>query len=480
MPHTSAFLIGTILSLQTLSTCVISTLGQYIYGYYLNTYPIPPNSTTNLTTLSPIPSHNFLRNFNDKTKQCLESDISPNNDAQAWAQQQSASLFFWTNLCNSCPVILMTYLLGLYTPKLGERFVLILPMIGTLGQFAIWLAIIYFHLPEYWWYISAIVIGLSGSSSVLSKNKYAGKMIKFFSSAFVLSLIITDSTNEEDLSARFVRLGALQTGVSAIGTFAIGYYISWRGFTDLYWIGVGLQFLSILIVIFGIKSSNSNTNERTPLLTPANEDEFKELSSTTCSHFFQVCTVFRLNRRTHKKSASLFLTLFSNIFYTLAISTFAPFLWFLLNAPFCWSSKEIGNYSALASISYAILSVLGMQALTAAGASDAIICFISHLFFFASSLWSAFAQYNWELYAGLLVGAFSGYQGSLTISMMSKCLEPHERTNAFTFVTEVNTIINAFGTTFFNWVYARTVVNYRNFTLLLCAAICILPAILNL
>jgi len=304
-----------------------------------------------------------------------------------------------------------------------------------------------------------------------------------FFKGFILTLIITDNTNDNDLSSRFVRLGAIQTGLSAIGTFAIGYYIDWRGFTDLFWIGLGLEFLSILIVIFGFKfiNSNSNLNERTPLLTSINEDEYKELSSTTCcSNFFQVCTVFRLNRRTQKKSTSLFLTLFANMFYTLASSAFAPFLWFLLNAPFCWTSKNIGNYSALAAISYAVLSLLGMQALTAAGASDAIICLISHMFFCASSLWLAFARHDWELYAGLVVSAFSGYQGSLTMSMMSKYLEPYERTNAFAFVTEINTIITAFGTTFFNWVYARTVVNYRNFTLLLCAGFCIIPAILNL
>ena len=45
-----------------------------------------------------------------------------------------------------------------------------------------------------------------------------------------------------------------QTGLSAIGTFAIGYYIAWRGFTDLYWIAFILQFISIFIVIFFFKS----------------------------------------------------------------------------------------------------------------------------------------------------------------------------------------------------------------------------------
>ncbi|CAF1190088.1 unnamed protein product [Rotaria sordida] len=431
MTDICAYTIGTILSLQTLCTCIISIIGQYIYAYYLNIYPIPPNSTYNFSTITSMTTYNFLKKFNDDTKQCIESDISPDSDAQAWAQEQSADLFFWTNLCSSCPLIIMTYILGLYTPKLGQRFVLILPMIGILIQFSIWLAIIYFHLPDYWWYIAAVIVGISGSSGILS---------------FVLTLIITETTNEDDLSSRSVRLGALQTGVSAIGTFAIGYYIDWRGFTDLCWIGLGLELISILIVMFIFKSINSNHNE--------------------------LCKVFHFNkRRTLTKSISLLLTLFSNIFYTLASSTFAPF---------CWTSKNIGNYSALAAISYAILSVLGMQALTHAGANDAIICLISHILFFISSIWLAFARHNWELYAGLLISAFSGYQDSLTMSMMTKWLEPSERSNAFIFVTEINTIMTTFGTTFFTWVYARTVLNYRNLTLLLGAGLCIIPTILNL
>ena len=171
MSDINAYIIGAILSLQTLCTCIATIIGQYIYGYYLETYPIPPNSTVNWTTLrTPISFYDFLRQFNEETKTCVEGDMSPDQNAQAWAQQRSADLFFWTNLCSSCPVIVVTYIFGLYLSKLGQRFVLILPMLGTLVQFAIWLSIIYFHLPEYWWYIAAVILGLSGSSSVLSMN----------------------------------------------------------------------------------------------------------------------------------------------------------------------------------------------------------------------------------------------------------------------------------------------------------------------
>jgi hypothetical protein len=307
---------------------------------------------------------------------------------------------------------------------------------------------------------------------------------RFLLSAFVLSLIITENTEDSDLSSRFVRLGAIQTGLSSIVTLAIGYYIDWRGYADLYWIGLGLQLLSVLIVLIFFRSVDSTIPERTPLLTPSNsgslDEEFKEFSSTCCGHFFHACTVFRSNRRETKKSSSLLLTLFANIFYILACSTFAPFLWFLLNAPFCWTSRDIGNYSALAAISYAILSVIGMQALTSVGATDAMICLLSHLCFGASCVWLAFARHSWELYAGLFLSAFSSYQGSLTMSMMSKWLEPHERSGAFTLVTEINTIFTGLGNAFFSWVYARTVVNYRSITLLLGAGFSVVPLILNL
>jgi uncharacterized membrane protein len=294
-----------------------------------------------------------------------------------------------------------------------------------------------------------------------------------------MNLIITENTIESERSSRFVRLGAMQTALAAIVTVGIGYYIVWRGFIDLFWAALLLQILSMVIVIIFFKSSDINRDERTPLLSSSN-DEFKELSSTNCCDFFKVCTVFRSNRRSKKKTISLFLTLFSNIFYMLALAAYAPFLWFLLNVPFCWTSKDIGNYSALGAISSAILSLLGMQLLTYVGASDAIICVLSIIFFCASSLWIAFSRYSWQLYVGLIISAFSGYQGSLTTSMMSKWLEPHERNHAFTFVTEINTIIATFGNSFFNWVYARTVVNYRNFTLFIAAGLGVFPFILNL
>jgi len=303
---------------------------------------------------------------------------------------------------------------------------------------------------------------------------------------FAMGLIITDNTKENNRSSRFVLFEAITTAVSAVVTFGIGYYINWRGFTDLYWISLGLQILSIVIVIFFFKNPSHILNERTSLLSsPIQSDIDIRIKGsyslpTKCKDCLIIFKVFGFKNRSRKKSISLLLTLFAYLFYLLACSTYASFLWYLLDSPFCWSSENYGNYTALALVSSAIFSFLGMKLFTRIGMNDTIICTLSQLCFTASSLWIAFARHSWQLYAGLLISPYADYQNSLTLPMMSRWLEPHERNHAFTLVAEVNTIITTFGNSIFNEVYALTVVHFRNFTLLLAAGFSIISLILNM
>lgn len=168
MTTVSSPAIASVLSLQTLSTCIIFTLGQYIYAYYLQVYASLPAEILNSTL--PTSSSHLQKIKSHSLEKCAKDNPFLDSTAQAWAQQRSADLFFWTNLWSCGPIIVMTYILGLYTPRLGRRFVLLLPMLGTAVQIGIWLSIIYYHLPEHWWYIAAFIVGLSGSDNVRSKD----------------------------------------------------------------------------------------------------------------------------------------------------------------------------------------------------------------------------------------------------------------------------------------------------------------------
>ncbi|CAF4595091.1 unnamed protein product [Rotaria sp. Silwood1] len=472
MSNLNLYAVGAILCLETLCGCIRSTVGQYVYRFYLQTYPHSMIIAPHYSNDSSNTDAHHLTTINNNTN-CTTNGHIVTSGAQAWAQQRSANLFFWIDLSNGIPVIIATYLLGVYTPRLGIRLVAMIPMSGLSIQISIWLAIIYFHLADYWWIIASIIVGLSGSGSVL---------------IFVLHLIVTSCTTERERSSRFVLLGAITTSLSAVASFAVGYYIAWRGFTDLFWVALVLQLLSIVVGLRFIKPSHfivetSATsrcrNHSVELSTNANNVHIRE-PSKAWTEFFEVFTVFTFNRRSHKKSISLYVTLLAFAFYTFTSSSMAVFLWYLLGVPFCWSSKEIGNYSALSSIASAVLRVLGIEALTRFGASDPFICVISHILFCGSAIWIAFAQHNWAIYVTLLINPFTTYQGSLTWSMISKWLEPHERSHAFTFVTETHVIMMAAGGSFFNWFYAHTVVYNRSFTFLLAAGLNAIPFILNM
>lgn len=303
-----------------------------------------------------------------------------------------------------------------------------------------------------------------------------------------MNLIITENTNESKLSTRFIELAAIQTTVSSIAAFTIGYYINWYGFLNLYWSGTISGILAIMITLIFIDRvdiiSSESEGEREPLLSSVidtiDDRASNEINDLTCSYCFQTCSVFKVQPNSPNRSTNLLLILFSNIFYNLASASFAPFIWFLLNSPFCWTSTEIGHYSAVSFMSYAIFSVIGMQILTRIGANDATICLLSHIAFGSGCFWLAIAQHSWEIYGSLILSAFSGYQSSLTYSMMSKWLNPEELTHAFTLVTAINTVILSGGTALFNWIYSRTVLKNRSFTLYLGGGLCIIPAVLNM
>jgi hypothetical protein len=265
--------------------------------------------------------------------------------------------------------------------------------------------------------------------------------------------------------------------VSAIGTFAIGYFIAWYGFNDLYWTALILQIVSIFIVLFFFKSDGYRYK-----MLPTSDDLvsiFNQTEIRISKGYFDICTVFGFRNRSRKKFLSLLLTLLAYASFSFIYTAFIVLLLYLLNAPFCWTSKQIGNFSASALITFAILSVFGMKILTKLGACDIVICIISHAFFLIASVWVAFAETNWQMYTGLILCSFGGYQNLLTLSMISKWLEPDERTNAFTLVTEIQTIMKVLGYCFFNWVYARTVIHYKNFTFLLAAGLALIPLTLN-
>jgi hypothetical protein len=161
MIDNNSYFILIILCLQTIYNCIVSIIGQYIYGFFLKTYPDIPQNGTNISLFA-------IDSFGLSEEKCTGNTTdNSTNPAQAWAQEHSADLIFRTTLWRAFPVIIITYLFGLFAARLNRRLVLLLSIFGNAIHVLIYQAIIYKSLAEYWWCIAAFIAGLSGGTNLL-------------------------------------------------------------------------------------------------------------------------------------------------------------------------------------------------------------------------------------------------------------------------------------------------------------------------
>ena len=176
----SVFIVS-ILCLQTVFNCIVSVFGQYIYQYYLEIYS---NHSQNGT-------HFYHWKEKHEEVQCLtanQSEGGVNNSAEIWAQEQSADLSYRMTLWRSFPVVITTYLFGVYARKMNRRLALCVSIFGNTLHALIYQAIIYRYLSGYWWYISPLIAGLSGGTNVISK--WADFRPSFFSKENQISVFL--------------------------------------------------------------------------------------------------------------------------------------------------------------------------------------------------------------------------------------------------------------------------------------------------
>lgn len=150
--------IVTLLSLQTVYNSLVSTYGQYVYEYFLDQYS--QNQT--------ISSNRLLKDsVSDKCKKNT-SDLV-NDSSEIWAQEKSADLIFQATLWRAFPVIIVTYIVGIYGTHWNRHIVLIVSIVGNTLHVIVIEGIIYLKLAEYWWFISALIAGLSGGTNVIGE-----------------------------------------------------------------------------------------------------------------------------------------------------------------------------------------------------------------------------------------------------------------------------------------------------------------------
>lgn len=345
-------------------------------------------------------------------------------------QAEASELLTNLNLTLCIPAFFTCLIIGSYSDFLGRRILLMFPVFSHLLRMAITTCIIKFDLDLNYTYIGYGIDGLAGSWFAILLGLFA--------------LTADMNTTKHDRTFWIYVIGCAATIMSAGANVAVGYLIGYVGYFYACLLLVSMMLASFLILIFTLQ-------ETLPVcLRP------KEMGRNPFLHIRRIVS-FYIFDGTIRKRATFCLCLLLFVFGVandLNIGSMDTL--YQLHRPFCWNSKEIGNYNAIRTAGTSFFGVLLLKFLQCC-MSDEKIGMMGILSQGVGLTFEAYIQVSWHFYFVPILLTPTSPFSAIVRTMMSMLAGPDQQGAVFSSIAVVETLCNLVSTTAFNKIYAATV-----------------------
>lgn len=398
---------------QNLATSIMSiSLGQFAYSRFLTRYLnevvnssrdvinstaradystcFVENQSLNETFVDFVTKYLLNFNFLNETTTRREENPAVSSEHMSYvrerAQADTANLFFISGLCNGIPRILMTNILSVNICTLGRKTIMIFYLCTMNVKYVlITMQCVYPNWPDWLFYTGAFIEGLSGASGVFYLSLYC---------------YLADLTSPSSRSYRITLLNNLNSLASLCVTFACGYVIKYWGYLYLFvsslaFMGVSLVYTTILIS--DELDDDMSLLRRIKLCSLRRAFKFSglqfgygkdEADSNTADHL----------STTSKQSFVLLMIVYANFLYNFGTNGIGSiFTLFVMNAPYCFDSVQISNYSVFSTIVSLVASLVVSKFVKI---NDVLICFLSVMSYFVSVMLYVYGNSIFYLYVG--------------------------------------------------------------------------------
>ena len=278
----------------------------------------------------------------------------------------------YMSLVDYLPAVIMTFIYGSYSDKMGRRLALICPVIGSISSILVQMCIVYFDLPV-WCFLFGVVESFFGGFYTLITGTFA---------------YLADIVPEEKRAMRMAILDAVILGTAAVGSVTIGYLIDIMGYFIPYVFCLVGKLVTLMYVLFFVPE----TVRKTP-----NESmkTFRQILKNI-KNGIQLHIVDNGTGRCMKINLLLVTYLIAGLISTLSIMTL-----FELNTPLCWNSVLIGYFGAASDVIKCIAMVVAAFVLKrwfsekwlAVLGIFSCVCYDVYIAFVVSTLMMFFCKY---------------------------------------------------------------------------------------
>ncbi|CAL1533854.1 unnamed protein product [Lymnaea stagnalis] len=345
-------------------------------------------------------------------------------------QAEASDLLTNLNLTLCIPAFFTCLIIGSYSDFLGRRLLLMFPVLSHLLRMALTTCIIKFNLDLNYTYIAYGIDGLAGSWFAILLGLFA--------------LTADMNASKHDRTFWIYFIGCATTIMSAGANVAVGYLIDYVDFFYACLLLVAMMLISFLVLIFTLQ-------ETLPVhLRP------KGMGRNPLSHVRRIVSFYIFDGTVRRRMTFCLCLLLFVFGVANDLNVGSMDTLYQLHRPFCWSSKEIGNYNAIRSAGTAFLGVLLLKFLQCC-MSDEKIGMIGILSQGVGFTFEAYIQVSWHFYFVPILLTPTSPFSAIVRTMMSVLAGPDQQGAVFSSIAVVETICNLVSTTAFNKIYAVTV-----------------------
>lgn len=375
------------------------------------------------------------------------------------AQEQTAHLYFISSFFAGIPVILMTNLLGVNCSNLGRKTLMLIYLFAMTVKFILILfQCVYPEWPDWLFYVGAFIEGISGGGGVFYLALYC---------------YISDLTSPSSRSYRITFLNNTNSMASLCVTFLCGYIIKYYGYFYLFLASVVLIFTAfvytaVLVPEPLVELKGKSFGERLKSCSIKRSVNCfkvyfsKRKSSQTSRYDDNNESEPLLNEQTSEQPSShnkqtfvLLLIVFANFVYNFGtIGIGSIFTLFIMNAPFCFDSIDISNFSVFSTVLSLVVSLFVSKFIKV---SDLLICIVSVASFFGSVFCYIYGGNSFYVYLGAGISSLAGLEYGYVRSIISKSVDKKEVADALSLILIVDTVIAVVSSIVFPIFYSKTV-----------------------
>lgn len=389
--------------------------------------------------------YNVTLNSSQKSCGNASSDgVSQMNEVQ----REASSVLLYATIASGIPAAFTCMFLGSFSDFMGRRFLVLASLTGGLVRVTMLCMIIQFDLDIQFYYVGAFLDGVVGS---------------MYSIILAASAIVVDITPEpKDRAVRLAILEGMLLVAGALAQLGVGYLIKSSDYLVPVYIGVSLIILALLMALFMLPET-VRLKRRLP------RNPIVHIRKTFGFYFTEGTTRRRV----------LFIVGLG-IYIALTLTNFGKQnveTLYVLNAPICWNSLDIGIYSSVRLVVMAAAAVFMLKILKSRLSLEVtgIICALSSV---GGLILEAFAYNTLLMYMSAVVGILFLAAIPIPRALLSMITSPTEQGALFSSMSTIEILCTMISTTVYTLIYNETISTFRGAVFIIMAGLCFINLVL--